>query len=40
MIVSTIENNINEIYKINNDIKKCHLNKKNEIKFNLDENKL
>ena len=35
-----IENNINEINKINNDIKKCHLNKKNEIKFNLDENKL
>jgi WD40 repeat protein len=35
-----IENNINEINKINNDIKKCHLNQKNEIKFNLDENKL
>jgi len=35
-----IENKINEINKINNDIKKYHLNKKNEIKFNLDENKL
>ena len=35
-----IENNINEINKINNDIKKYHLNQKIEIKFNLDENKI
>ena len=35
-----IENNINEIKKINDDIKKCHSNKKIKIELNIDENEI
>ena len=35
-----IENNIKEINKINEDIKKCNLNQKAKIEFNIEENQL